>query len=147
MKYVTLALTSCLAAFQANAADNILAEYVYARATPPAAATSAVFAELTNSGEQQRVLVSASTPAAGKVELHDVIHDGDMMKMRQVEQMIIPPHGTLILKPGGLHIMLFDLKHPLQEGESIDVELTFANGEKQTLSAPVKKVMTGMTHQ
>ncbi|KFK68657.1 hypothetical protein JS85_13340 [Vibrio vulnificus] len=45
-----------------------------------------------------------------------------------------------------LHIMLFDLKAPLNEGEQIDVTVTFANGEKMTFQAPVKKVMKGMQH-
>lgn len=43
--------------------------------------------------------------------------------------------------------MLFDLKKPLVEGENIDVKLTFANGEEQTVSAPIKKVMSGMNHK
>jgi copper(I)-binding protein len=43
--------------------------------------------------------------------------------------------------------MLFDLKKPLVEGEKIDVQVTFANGQKQTFAAPIKKVMSGMKHK
>ncbi|MBY6195837.1 copper chaperone PCu(A)C [Vibrio hangzhouensis] len=119
----------------------------YARATPPNATTSAVFATIENSGEQDRTLVQAASQAASVVELHDVIMDGDMMQMRQVENIVIPANGQTILKPGSLHIMLLDVQKPLTEGQNIDVELTFANGEVQSLSVPVKKVMAGMKHK
>jgi hypothetical protein len=66
------------------------------------------------------------------------------MKMRQVQEITIPANGEAVLKPGSLHIMLFDLKDSLKEGEQIEMTLTFANGETQTFDAPVKKVMSGM---
>ncbi|WP_038177469.1 MULTISPECIES: copper chaperone PCu(A)C [Vibrio] len=125
---------------------DIMAHNAYARATPPNAPTSAVFVEILNQGDKDRYIVSASTPAAGKVELHDVITEGDVMKMRQIERIEVPSKGKAILKPGSLHIMLFDLKQAFVEGEQIDVEITFANGEQQTFSAPIKKVMSGMKH-
>jgi copper(I)-binding protein len=92
-------------------------------------------------------LVSAETSAAEKVELHDVIHDGDVMKMRQIAAISIPKNDTVELKPGSLHIMLLDLKQPLVEGDSIDVELTFENGATHSFSAPIKKVSAGMKHK
>ncbi|WP_428808837.1 copper chaperone PCu(A)C [Vibrio lamellibrachiae] len=125
---------------------NVMAHHPYARATAPGAVNSAIFAHLMNHGKTDQVLVSATTEAAGKVELHDVIKDGDMMKMRQIDQLTIPADGMVELKPGSLHIMLFDLKQPLVEGETIDVELNFKNGEKYTFTAPIKKVMSGMKH-
>ena len=97
-----------------------------------------------NHSDKDRAIVSATTPAAGKVELHDVIVEGDVMKMRQVQQITIPANGEAVLKPGSLHIMLFDLKNGLKEGEQIEMTLTFANGETQTFEAPIKKVMSGM---
>ncbi|UUM31895.1 copper chaperone PCu(A)C [Vibrio japonicus] len=130
----------------AYAKMDVMAHHAYARATPPTAATSAVFAEIVNTGSDDRFIVSASTEAAGKVELHDVIKDGDVMKMRQIDKIKVPANSTAVLKPGSLHIMLFDLTKPLVEGDKIDVEISFANGEKQTFSAPIKKVMSGMKH-
>lgn len=146
MKLNALLLAALALSPIAHANMDIMTHHPYARATPPNAATSAVFVELMNHTEQNRAIVAASTPAAGKVELHDVIHDGDVMQMRQVDQIEIPAQGHVSLKPGSLHIMLFELTKPLVEGESIDVELTFANGEKQTFNAPIKAVMKGMKH-
>ncbi|NOH71585.1 copper chaperone PCu(A)C [Vibrio pectenicida] len=147
MKFKALILTSLALSPFAHACEDIMLSHTYARATPPNAATSAVFSEIMNHSDKDRVIVSAKTEAAGKVELHDVIKEGDIMKMRQVEQITIPAKSMIELKPGSLHIMLFNLKKPLTEGENIDVTLTFANGEKKVVTAPIKKVMSGMKHQ
>ncbi|GLT19082.1 hypothetical protein GCM10007938_28640 [Vibrio zhanjiangensis] len=147
MKLKALILASLALSPFAHACEDIMLSHTYARATPPNAATSAVFSEIINHSDKDRVIVSATTEAAGKVELHDVIKEGDVMKMRQVDQITIPAKSTVELKPGSLHIMLFNLKKPFTEGENIDVTLTFANGEKKVVTAPIKKVMSGMQHQ
>ncbi len=146
MKLKALLLASLALSPFAYADSDIMAHHTYARATPPNAATSAVFGEFMNHSDEDRYIVSATTDSAGKVELHDVIKEGDVMKMRQVEQITIPANGTAVLKPGSLHIMLFNLTKPFAEGDSIDVQLTFANGDQQTITAPIKKVMNGMKH-
>lgn len=146
MKLKTLLLASLALSPFAHAKMDVMTHHEYARATPPNAPTSAVFTQVMNTSDQDRFIVSASTSAAGKVELHDVIKEGDVMKMRQIDKIKVPANGTVELKPGSLHIMLFNLKQPLVEGEAIDVELTFANGQTHAFSAPIKKVMSGMKH-
>ncbi|WED24907.1 copper chaperone PCu(A)C [Vibrio sp. JC009] len=116
----------------------------YARAMPPSAPASAVFMTLKNNASQDRAIISASTPAAGKVELHDHIMDGDVMKMRQIPEIVIPANGKTVLKPGSLHIMLFELQQTFTEGEEIEVTVNYKNGQSQTFTAPVVKVMKGM---
>ncbi|HAS62426.1 MAG TPA: hypothetical protein DCS35_07500 [Vibrio sp.] len=145
MKLKPLLLAAVLLSPLANAAD-IMLHSPYARATPPNAATSAVFVDIMNHSDKDRAIVSATTPAAGKVELHDVIMQGEVMKMRQIDQIDLPAQSHISLKPGSLHIMLFELTKPLVEGEAIEIEVTFANGETQTFQAPIKKVMSGMKH-
>lgn len=145
MKLKPLLLAAVLLSPLANAAD-IMLHSPYARATPPNAATSAVFVDIMNNSDKDRAIVSATTPAAGKVELHDVIMQGEVMKMRQIDQIDLPAQSHISLKPGSLHIMLFELTKPLVEGEAIEIEVTFANGETQTFQAPIKKVMSGMKH-
>ncbi|EKF9986959.1 copper chaperone PCu(A)C [Vibrio cholerae] len=144
MKLNTLLLSSLLLSTSALAQSDIMVHQAYARATPPAAVNSAFFGEVMNHSDVERYIVSASSEVAAKVELHDVIKEGDVMKMRQVPEFVIPAQGTLVLKPGSFHIMLLELKKPLQEGENIEVEITFKNGDKQMITAPVKKVMSGM---
>jgi len=143
--FMTLSTLS-LSASEITAPSNSSIEITnfYARATPPNAVNSALFATITNNSKQIRTLVSASSSAAAKVELHDVIHEGDVMKMRQVAQIEIPAEQTVMLKPGSLHIMLLNINKPFNDGESIEVTLTYANGDVQELIVPVKKVMAGM---
>ncbi|WP_375748476.1 copper chaperone PCu(A)C [Vibrio sp. HN007] len=143
MKKTLILLTTLFASCIASAAD-IDVHHPYARAMPPGAPASAVFVTLMNKGDNDRTIVSASTPAAGIVELHDHIMDGDVMKMRQVPEIKIPAKGKTVLKPGSLHIMMFELQKAFVEGDDIEVTINYKNGESQTFTAPIKKVMKGM---
>jgi periplasmic copper chaperone A len=88
-------------------------------------------------------LVSASSPVAGVVEIHEMTMDGTTMKMRALPKGLDLPAGkTVELKPGGYHVMLMDLKAPLKTGESVDISLVVEgkDGKKETIAvrAPVK---------
>ncbi|MDH4394013.1 MAG: copper chaperone PCu(A)C [Aquabacterium sp.] len=88
-------------------------------------------------------LLSASSPAAGVVEIHQMTMDGTTMKMRALPKGLDLPAGkTVELKPGGYHVMLMDLKAPLKTGDSVDISLVVEgkDGKKETiaLKAPVK---------
>ncbi len=88
-------------------------------------------------------LLSASSPAAGVVEIHEMSMDGSTMKMRALPKGLDLPAGKAVeLKPGGFHVMLMDLKAPLNAGEAIDLTLVVEgkDGKKETiaLKAPVK---------
>jgi copper(I)-binding protein len=72
-------------------------------------------------------LVSASSPAVDKVEIHTMTMDGGVMKMRPLPDGIaIPAGGTAKLAPGGYHMMLLGLKAPLVEGKLVPLTLNFA---------------------
>ncbi|WP_027695702.1 copper chaperone PCu(A)C [Vibrio litoralis] len=147
MKKATLILSSLLISGSALAHDGLKYDEPYARATPPNAVNSAVFMTIENHMNKDRELVSASTDVAEKTELHTVEKEGDLMKMRQVDRIVLPAEGEVVLKPGSYHIMLLGVKQPLVEGETISVNLSYANGETETLDVPVKKVMSGMKHE
>ncbi|MGR5243669.1 copper chaperone PCu(A)C [Vibrio sp. PNB23_22_6] len=140
----TLALGALLLSSIAQANLSVMPQDPYARAMAPGALTSAVFVTFANRSQEDINIIAAETPAAGKVELHDVIKDGDVMQMRQIERITLKANETTELKPGSLHIMLFDLTKPLNEGDEIEVTVTYDNGQKQSFKAPVKKVMAGM---
>lgn len=142
----TLAVSALLLSPLAQAKLDIMVQDPYAREMAPGATTSAVFVTFTNRGQEEVHIVAAETLAAGKVELHDVITEGDMMKMRQIDQITLGANSTTELKPGGLHIMLFDLNQPLKAGDEIEVTVLCNNGTQQSFKAPVKKVMAMMKH-
>ena len=88
-------------------------------------ATAAGFMEISNRGAAADRLLSASSPAARAMELHTMIRDGDIMRMRAVEAVEIRGGQTVALRPGGFHLMLIGLSQPLRQGETVPVTLRF----------------------
>jgi copper(I)-binding protein len=128
-----------LSASALGAQDKLTVTGAWVRESVPGRPNTAAYAVVENPGAKEVVLVSATSDAAAKVELHEMIRTGDMMKMQQVKEIKVPAAGKVELKPGGLHVMLFDLKKPLKEGE--EISLTFTTGTGATIKVPatVKK--------
>ena len=99
---------------------------------------NAAYMVIHNNTDIDDALVSASSAAAGIVEIHQTSMDDDgAMAMMPVESVLIPAHGDAVLEAGGYHIMLINLVEALDEGDSIEVTLEFANAEPQTVELPV----------
>ncbi len=94
-------------------------------ARPTAGKVGGAFMAIANTGSQPDRLLGATTSAAEKVELHQTIRDGDIMRMRPVDAIPVAPGEPVALKPGGLHIMLIGLKAPLKVGDTIPLILRF----------------------
>ncbi len=116
----------------------------YVREVPPGQMTSASFLILKNANDKEVALIKATSDVAKNVELHEHVHEGGMMKMRQVKEITIPANGERVLKPGGYHIMLIGLTRKIKAGDIVDINLEFNNGDKQAIKAKVKKIMQGM---
>ncbi|HYN79401.1 MAG TPA: copper chaperone PCu(A)C [Lamprocystis sp. (in: g-proteobacteria)] len=112
----------------------------YARAVPPGQPNSAVFMTLTNPSSTPRALVSAHSPAAKTVELHTHVNEGGMMQMRRIERIEVPAQGSVKLVPGGLHVMLIGLTGELAPGGEVDLTLSFDDGGKVGVKAPVRTI-------
>ncbi len=97
----------------------------FTRATPPGAKVAGAFMSIENQGKEADRLVSASSPVAAVVAIHEMTMDGGLMKMRAVKGIDLKPGATVELRPGGYHVMLEDLKRPLKDGEQIPLVLTF----------------------
>jgi copper(I)-binding protein len=67
-------------------------------------------------------VVSAASPVAEKIELHETIRDGAVMRMREVPRLVVSADAPTVLKPGSYHIMLIGLKRPLNRGESFPAD-------------------------
>ena len=94
-------------------------------------------------------LVGASSPVAGRVEVHEMKMDGSTMKMREVDKVDLPAGKPVKLAPGGYHLMLLDLKKPLLPGAAVPLKLSIAgkDGKRSTVEvrAEVRKLgMAGM---
>ncbi|MFM5082942.1 copper chaperone PCu(A)C [Aeromonas veronii] len=119
----------------------------YVRLLPPGSPNTAAFMVLKNDADQPVRLVVAASAAAGRAELHTHLHENGVMKMRQVENIEIPAKGEAVLKPGSLHIMLFEVG-TLSEQTPFPLTLTMDDGQKLDLSLPVKPIepMAEMKH-
>jgi copper(I)-binding protein len=115
---------------------NLIVE-VRARATPPGTSVGAIYFSIENTGSKPDRLLSVSTPAASKVELHESRQVNGVMEMREVSFVECPPGSTVKAAPGGLHVMLLGLAAPLTAGSGLDVSLHFRDAGVLTLKAPV----------
>lgn len=124
----------------ADAKTGLKVQVAWARATPGGAKIGAAFLEIQGAPDADDKLIGASSPVAQVVELHDHIKDGGVMRMRRIESIAIPAGKAVTFKPGGLHLMLIDLKAPLVEGDAFDITLAFEKAGEIKVTAPVLKL-------
>ncbi len=100
--------------------------------------SGAAFLTLRNTGTAADRLLGASTPAAGRVELHSMVRDGDVMRMREQPAIDLPPGQEVVLRPGGLHVMLLGLTQPLDRGATLPLTLRFERAGEVTVQVAVQ---------
>jgi periplasmic copper chaperone A len=101
-------------------------------------ANSAVYFTLDNPGDAPLQLLAAETDVAGRTEIHETTMDGDVMRMRPVEAVEVAAGGEVAFQPGGLHVMLLDVRRDLVAGETFALTLRFADGGERTLDVTVR---------
>ncbi len=110
-------------------AANISVTDVWVRATMPGQPVGAAYMQIESDADAR--LVGVSSSAVPRVEVHEMKMDGDVMRMREVKAIDLPKGRTVSLEPGGLHIMLMNLKKPIVAGDSIPLTLTIESAGKQ----------------
>ena len=108
------------------AAETVNVGNAWVRATAPGQKTAGAYLELTSAADA--ALVAVASPAAGKAELHTMSMDGGVMRMRPVAKIDLPAKKTVKLAPGGLHVMLLDIRQPLKDGDKVPLTLTIRGG-------------------
>jgi copper(I)-binding protein len=132
-----LALGSTLAQAQTTVAEP------WVRGTVAQQKASGLFARITSA--QGGRLVSASSPVAGVVEIHEMAMSGDVMRMRALPNGLDLPAGKAVeLKPGGFHIMLMDLKQQLKDGDRVPVTLVIEGADKKRETVEIKAPVRAM---
>jgi len=111
---------------------------VHAAPTPPVAGVAAVYLSITNHGAKADSLMSLASPIAEKVEIHSSTTTQGVMQMRRVEALECPPGVTVKVQPGGMHIMLINLKHPLVAGSTFPLSLKFRDAGMLVVQVSVK---------
>jgi hypothetical protein len=131
--------TLCIAPARAQEvkAGDLVITQAWTRATPKGAKIGGGYLTIENKGSTPDRLIGGSTDAAAKLEVHEMAMKGGVMTMRPLDNgLTIDPGKTVKLAPGGYHLMMFDLKNPLKQGETVPVTLKFekAGEVKVTLS-------------
>ena len=117
--------------------DAVVVAHAWARATPPGARVGAAYFTIENPGKAD-VLLAIASPAAARAELHRTTLENGMSRMRPAGEVVIAAGATVKVEPGGLHVMLMDLKAPLVAGTTVPLQLTFRNAGTVTVQAEVQ---------
>jgi periplasmic copper chaperone A len=159
--YCCAALMLALAPFSSGAAlaadydvGSIHISQPWARATPKGASSGAAYMTITNKGSTPDRVSCVSSDASAKCQIHSMTMDNGVMKMRPVEGGLeIKPGETVTLKPSSFHVMLLDLKQPLQPGKTAEATLNFEKAGTVKVQFPIAAIgasapgnsSTGMT--
>jgi len=140
MKRLFALAAASLLSTAAFAQTQVQASDAWIRATVPAQKATGAFMQLKSARAAR--LVAASSPAAGRVEIHQMEMQGQTMRMHAVDGIDLPAGQAVNLASGGYHIMLLDLRRQMKEGEQVPLTLTVqgADGKRDNLSlnVPVK---------
>ncbi|HET6609619.1 MAG TPA: copper chaperone PCu(A)C [Rhodopila sp.] len=121
-------------------ASSVQVTDAWARASAGAQTTGAAYISL-KGGEQTDKLTAVSTPVANTAEVHESTSNGGIMRMRAIPGGLdIPAGKTVKLSPGGYHIMMFGLHHPLKASETFPLTLTFAHSAPITVTVTVRPI-------
>jgi copper(I)-binding protein len=122
-------------------AGDLVISQAWSRATPSGAKIAGGYLTIENKGAAPDRLVGGSGDIAGKVEVHEMSVNNGVMTMRPLDKgLAIEPGKTVKFAPGGYHLMMFDLKSPLKQGDKVPVTLEFVKAGKVTLSLDVQGV-------
>lgn len=126
---LTLALVTASAAHGA-----VSVEEPWVRATAPGQAVAGAYLRLRS--DTPVALVAVETSASKKAEIHEMRMEGQVMRMRPVEKIALPAGQSVELRPGGYHLMLIDVIHPLKPGDKVPLTLVIesASGARQRIA-------------
>jgi copper(I)-binding protein len=130
MRTIVLAAILALAANAAAAheykAGSLEIKHPWARATPKGAAVAGGYMTIVNNGTTADRLISFSSPAAGRFEIHEMRMNNGVMQMRPLSDGLeIKPGATVEFKPGSYHLMFMQLKAPFVQGNNVKATLAF----------------------
>jgi periplasmic copper chaperone A len=122
---------------------NFHIQDAWARINPVAGRPSTAYVTIHHGGKKADALVGVSSPIAARASLHNHLMTGKVMRMMKVADIAIAPDSETILKPGGYHVMLFDVKAPPKPGTKVPLTLTFKSGTKLTLMMVAQAITAG----
>ena len=117
-----------------------MAESAYFRLPIPGRDVSSAYLTLRNNSPQAVGLTAFTSEQVRAIELHEHVHKNGVMQMRRVEQFVLPAGETLVMQPGGHHLMLFGLPESFAEGAKITIELMLTTGDNVSITVSGRAV-------
>ena len=115
----------------------LVAQNAWVRATP-GAQVAAAYLTLRNVSSSPVTVTGVESPIAGQAMIHETTVQGGQSRMRPHEQLVVAPGTAVKFEPGGLHVMLHDLKQPLTVGQTVPLVITLAGGGTLQVTATVR---------
>ncbi|MFP4537803.1 MAG: copper chaperone PCu(A)C [Dichotomicrobium sp.] len=136
---LALCLISTMAAHaHVETVSDLEIVHPWAKASLKGVPNSAAYMAITNTGDTDDRLVAVSAEVSENTELHTMSMEEGVMRMRRIEGGLILPAGeTVVLEPGGKHIMLIGLRRQLKPGDRFDLSFTFENAGEHTIEVRV----------
>lgn len=130
-----------LIALAGHAIAELVVEDAEVRELIPGTTSTAAYMTLRNTGSEPLLLKSVTSPAAGKITLHNTMNHNGMLHMMGMDALSIPAGSEVALQEGAMHMMLEQLAQTLRAGDTVELTLLFDNGTTQTLELPVRSVL------
>jgi len=140
-----LALMLAATATLSHAQENITIHNPWVKATYPGQNISAGYMTITSANDV--TLVKIESDVSDSVEIHSMKMENNVMKMRMLTSLPLAAGKPYKLEPAGYHFMLFDLKKPLLDAQTVNFELTFKNKQNVEFKQNVKAVVKGADNQ
>lgn len=130
MKRILFASLLAVAAVTQAAADEVVVSKVWARATAPGQDSASI--QLTITSKKVATLIGVASGSAQRGEIHSMVMEGDVMKMRALDELPLPAKTPVALGEEGNHLMLIGLKNPLKAGHKLPFALTVKSADGKT---------------
>lgn len=136
-----LLLPACFAHAHEYTSGELHIAHPWSQELPPNAPTVAAYFVIHNNGKNTDRLLSVTSPISAKAELHEHVKQGDLMKMQQVPNVVIPAGGEVTFAPMAYHVMLLELKDRslLADGKRFPLTLRFEKAGEVTVDVAVQK--------
>jgi len=123
---------------QVNASSALTVTEGYIKASIPGSDITAAFMTLNNEGDKAITLQKITSSISDRIEIHEHSMADGMMRMREVNEILINGGSKVVLQPSGLHLMIFALKQQITENDVISLTLSFSNETKINIQLPVR---------
>jgi copper(I)-binding protein len=121
------------------ASNDITVAEGYIKASIPGSDITAAYMTISNAGNKVMTLQKISSTISNRIEIHEHTMADGMMRMREVAEITIGANSKVVLQPSGLHLMIFSLKQPITEKDTIPLTLHFSNNTKVNIELAVSR--------